>query len=80
MLSGDIREQLLKGNPGTMMTWSPRHQTWVVASVTNNLTLSPEWGVALIGSDGKLPRRKAEPEYRELIIDNQLICLIKSKS
>ena len=76
----DIREQLLKDNPGTMMTWSPRHQNWVIAStMTDKLNLSKKWGVILIGTDGKFPRYKDDPEYRELNVDSQLVCLLKSK-
>lgn len=77
----DIREQLLKDNPGTMMTWSPIHQNWVIAStMTDKLNLSKKWGVILIGTDGKFPRYKDDPEYRELNVDSQLVCLLKSKS
>ena len=48
----DIREQLLKDNPGTMMTWSPIHQNWVIAStMTDKLNLSKKWGVILIEND-----------------------------
>lgn len=37
------------------MTWSPKHETWVIANiVTKSLKLSTEWGVILVGTDGKL--------------------------
>lgn len=81
MTKEKMREEILKANPGLMMTFSSEMNDWVMVNpFKNSINLINALGTYTLTPSGTLPETEGVPNMKQIVINGNRICFVVKKA